>query len=291
MYNFLISRLDPILYFHTMKTFILLFLLTASHLLTAQPLTVLTYNIRLDNPGDGDDAWPKRRDFLAAQIRFHAPEVFGVQEALHQQMEYLAETLPEYAWVGGGRDDGKQAGEYSALFYRKDRFEALFSGTFWLSETPDKPSKGWDAALNRVCTYALLQDKKTQQKTWVFNTHLDHMGQEARRRSAELIVQKSKAFNTDDTPVIVMGDLNAHPDEAPIEVMKNAFTDARDASAEPPFGPTGTFNGFNFYDPVTRRIDYVFIKGLKVSQYAVLSDSKDCHYPSDHLPVLVRFVR
>ena len=266
--------------------FVLAFMAVSLH---AQPHTVLTYNIRLDNPADGDDAWPKRRDYLAGQIRFYAPEVFGVQEALHHQLIYLAETLPEYAWVGGGRDDGKQAGEYSALFYQKDRFNALSSGTFWLSETPQKPSIGWDAALKRVCTYALLQVKKTKQKTWVFNTHFDHMGQEARKRSAELIVQKSKEFNTDGHPVIVMGDLNANPDEAPIEVMKNAYTDAREASAEPPFGPTGTFNGFNFHDPVTRRIDYVFFKGLKVRQYAVLSDSKDCHYPSDHLPVLVRF--
>jgi endonuclease/exonuclease/phosphatase family metal-dependent hydrolase len=272
-----------------MKTLVLFLLLSASQLLHAQPQTVITYNIRFDNPADGDDAWPKRRDFLAAQIRFHAPDVFGVQEALYRQLEYLDTTLKSYTWVGGARDDGKQAGEYSALFYQKDRFKALSSGTFWLSETPEKPSKGWDAALNRVCTYALLQDKKTKQKTWVFNTHFDHMGQEARRRSAELIVQKSKELNTDGYPVIVMGDLNANPDEAPIEVMKKAFTDAQEASAEPPFGPTGTFNGFNFHDPVTRRIDYVFVKGLKVRQYAVLSDSKDCHYPSDHLPVLVRF--
>jgi endonuclease/exonuclease/phosphatase family metal-dependent hydrolase len=272
-----------------MKTIALACLLAASGLLYAQPQSVLTYNVRLDTPADGEDAWPKRRDFLAAQIRFHNPDVFGVQEALHGQMEYLTAALPAYTWVGVARDDGKQAGEYSALFYRKDRFEALSSGTFWLSETPDVPSKGWDAALNRVCTYALLKDKKTGKKTWVFNTHFDHKGEEARRRSAGLIVQKTRELNTKNDPVVVMGDFNANPDEAPVTVLKSAFADARDAGVEPPFGPEGTFNGFNFYDPVTRRIDYVFVQNLKVRQYAVLSDNKNCRYPSDHLPVLVRF--
>lgn len=266
--------------------FLLCFALPAAA--TAQPLRFLTYNIRYDNPGDGDDAWPKRRDYLAAQIGFYAPDLFGIQEGLHHQVEFLAQQLPQYAWVGAGRDDGRQAGEYSALFYRRDRFRLLDSGTFWLSETPGQPSKGWDAALNRVCTYALLRDSVTGQQLWVFNTHFDHIGQEARRQSAALIIQKIREKNPENKPVVVMGDFNAEPSEAPVATMKNALADTQDASETPAFGPSGTFNGFKFHEPVTRRIDYIFAggTGLRVLRHAVLSDSKDCHYPSDHLPVM-----
>ncbi|MCC7506497.1 MAG: endonuclease/exonuclease/phosphatase family protein [Saprospiraceae bacterium] len=266
--------------------FLLCFALPAAA--TAQTLRFLTYNIRYDNPGDGDDAWPKRRDYLAAQIGFYAPDVFGIQEGLHHQVEFLAQQLPQYAWVGAGRDDGRQAGEYSALFYRRDRFRLLDSGTFWLSETPGQPSKGWDAALNRVCTYALLRDSVTGQQLWVFNTHFDHIGQEARRQSAALIIQKIREKNPENKPVVVMGDFNAEPSEAPVATMKNALTDTQEASETPAFGPSGTFNGFKFHEPVTRRIDYIFTggTGLRVLRHAVLSDSKDCHYPSDHLPVM-----
>jgi len=268
--------------------FLLCFALPAAA--TAQPLRFLTYNIRYDNPGDGEDAWPKRRDFLVGQLRFHAPDIFGIQEGLHRQVEHLSEQLPAYTRVGVGRDDGKQSGEYSALFFQKKRFGLLASGTFWLSETPDTASKGWDAALPRVCTFARLHDSLSGKKLWVFNTHFDHIGKEARRRSAELILLKIKEKNTAGEPVLLMGDFNAEPEEEPVAVLTRELQDARSVSTEPPFGPEGTFNAFNFYDPVRRRIDYIFLneKALKVRQYAVLSDSRDCHYPSDHLPVLAR---
>ncbi len=253
-----------------------------------QSLRCLTYNIRYDNPGDGDDAWPKRREFLAAQIQFHAPDVFGIQEGLLRQVDYLKETLPEFAMVGVGRDDGKEAGEFSALFYRLDRFKLLDSGTFWLSDTPDKPSKGWDAALERICTWALLLDKRSRKKVWVFNTHYDHIGQLARKASSELILKQIAAKNTKNDAVVVMGDLNSEPADAPIATFKTQLLETKEASLMPAFGPSGTFNAFEFHKPVTTRIDYIFVgKGkFKVKQFAVLSDSKDCHYPSDHLPVL-----
>lgn len=253
-----------------------------------QSLRCLTYNIRYDNPGDGDDAWPKRREFLAAQIRFHAPDVFGIQEGLLRQVNYLKETLPEFAMVGVGRDDGKEAGEFAALFYRPSRFKLLDSGTFWLSDTPEKPSKGWDAALERICTWALLLDKRSHKKVWVFNTHYDHIGQLARKASSELILKQIAAKNTKNDAVVVMGDLNSEPADAPMTTFNTQLLDTKAASLIPAFGPSGTFNAFEFQKPVTRRIDYIFIgKGkFKVKQFAVLSDSKDCHYPSDHLPVL-----
>lgn len=254
------------------------------------PLSALTYNIRYDNPGDGEDAWPVRREFLVAQLRFYKPDLFGIQEGLHRQVEYLSEQLPAFQRVGGGRDDGKEAGEYSALYFRKARFGLLASGTFWLSETPDTSSKGWDAALPRVCTWAHLHDSLAGKKIWVFNTHFDHIGKEARRRSAELIIRKIREMNTEKEPIILMGDFNSEPDEAPAKLLSRAFMDTRKVSEEPSFGPEGTFNAFKFNEPVKRLIDYIFIneKGLRVKQHAVLSDSRNCHYPSDHLPVLAR---
>jgi endonuclease/exonuclease/phosphatase family metal-dependent hydrolase len=254
-----------------------------------QSATFLTYNIRYDTPNDSADAWPERRDFLAGQLRFHKPDVFGIQEGLRRQVEYLQQELPDYKHVGVGRDDGREAGEYSALFYRADRFRALESGTFWLSETPDKVSKGWDAALPRICTWALLEDSAAGSRMWVFNTHFDHIGKAARKASAALILQKISEKNTTGDPVVLMGDFNAEPEEEPIAVLQTTLNEARDASREPPFGPEGTFNGFKFREPVNRRIDYIFVSpGQHVLQYAVLSDSRNCHYPSDHLPVLVR---
>ncbi|MEZ4964923.1 MAG: endonuclease/exonuclease/phosphatase family protein [Saprospiraceae bacterium] len=262
-------------------------LFLAGALRSQQEMTFLTYNIRYDNPGDGADAWPVRRDFLAAQLRFHAPDVFGIQEGLLHQLEYLDAALPVYTRVGQGRDaDG--GGEYSALYFRRDRFGLLDSGTFWLSETPEKPSKDWDAALNRICTYAHLHDSLSGKTLWVFNTHFDHIGKEARKQSAALILKKIAEKNPGGEPAVLMGDLNAEPEEAPIAVLKEKMKDAREISKEPPFGPVGTFNGFKFHEPVTRRIDYIFTTGMSVRQYAVLSDALDCHYPSDHLPVLAR---
>lgn len=235
--------------------FIFSFAALSPTLAQAQPeLTALTYNIRYDNPGDGEDAWPKRRDFLAGQLRFHAPDIFGIQEGLHRQLEYLSEQLPAYTRVGVGRDDGKQGGEYSALFFLKKRFGLLASGTFWLSETPDTVSKGWDAALPRVCTFAHLHDSLSGKKLWVFNTHFDHIGKEARRRSAELILLKIKEKNTANEPVVLMGDFNAEPQEEPVAVLTHELRDARSMSLEPPFGPEGTFNAFKFNEPVKRRI-------------------------------------
>jgi endonuclease/exonuclease/phosphatase family metal-dependent hydrolase len=259
--------------------------------LHAQPVTLITYNIRYDNPADGDDAWPKRRDFLAAQLRFHAPDVFGIQEGLKSQLDFLQEQLPDYTCVGVGRDDGREAGEYSALFFRTDRFRALESGTFWLSTTPDTVSKGWDAALPRICTWALLEDTVAGRKIWVFNTHFDHIGQQARQASAELILKKIREKNTSAYPVALLGDFNAGPDSGPIDMLSTELRDARTLSQATPFGPQGTFNGFRFHEPVALRIDFIFVSpDVTVQKYAVLSDSKDCHYPSDHLPVLAKII-
>lgn len=257
--------------------------------LNAQDLSVMTYNIKLDYPKEGENSWTNRKPFLINQIKFYEPDVLGVQEAMPNQMKEMDSLLEDYSYVGVGRDDGKDSGEYSAIFYKKDNLKVLESSTFWLSETPQKVSMGWDAVCNRVCTYALFKNKRTKQKFWVFNTHFDHVGEIARKASAILLIQKIKELNTKNLPVILMGDFNLEPESENIKYITTHLKDSKEVSLSKPFGPSGTFNGFNFHEPVTRRIDYIFVSSkIKVNTHAVLSDNWDCKYPSDHLPVYVK---
>jgi endonuclease/exonuclease/phosphatase family metal-dependent hydrolase len=249
-------------------------------------LSFLTYNLRLNVASDSANAWPYRKNFLVEQLKFYGPDIFGTQEGLPEQISFMDEQLSAYDYVGIGRE--ANGGEYSALFYKKDRFNVLKKNTFWLSETPDTISMGWDAACLRICTYAHLQDKNSRKKFWVFNTHLDHMGNIARIESIKLITTRIEELTTDKEPVILMGDFNAPPESELIKLTEQQFTNTEDICETKPYGPCGTFNGFDFYTPVTQKIDYIFIKNpvlCKVKKHAVLSDSKDCRYPSDHLPV------
>ncbi len=250
---------------------------------------VMTYNIKLDHPKVGPNSWDNRKDLIVSQINFYEPDIFGVQEALPNQMQYLDGILENYNFIGVGRDDGKDEGEYSAIFYKVDLFKVLESNTFWLSETPDEVSMGWDAVCNRICTYALLENRKTKQRFWVFNTHFDHVGKEARMESPKLILKKMDILNRENLPVVLMGDFNLESETEHIQILKNNLFDAKDVSETKPFGPSGTYNGFHFEKPVTLTIDYVFVskQNISIKKYGVLSDSKDCKYPSDHLPIIV----
>jgi len=257
--------------------------------ITGQNLKLITYNIRFDNPNDGENAWSNRKEFLCTQLAFYEPDVFGIQEALPNQVQDISNALTKYAFVGIARD-GNEKGESSNIFFKKDKFKLLEQNTFWLSETPEKISKGWDAALNRICTYVLLKDNKTKQSFWIFNTHLDHQGETARTNSIKLILSKIATLNTKNYPVIFMGDFNLEPSEERIINLKKILIDSQDISEEKPFGPTGTFNAFKHNEAVTKRIDYIFLSkesNIKVKKYGVLSDSKDLKYPSDHLPVYI----
>lgn len=255
-------------------------------MLQAQHVKVMTYNIRFDNPQDGADAWENRKQQVAEQLMFYEPAVFGIQEGLHHQVQYLNESLPPYQYEGVGRDDGKTGGEYSAIFYDNRRFSLLKANTFWLSKTPQEPSVGWDAAMERICTYVLLEDREHQQPIWFFNTHFDHVGEQSRYQSAQLILKKIDELNPNGYPVVLMGDLNAEPGDAPIDTLSERMQDAFSVTEKPAFGPTGTYNGFHFDRPVERRIDYIFVRGAAVVRYGVLSDPEDMHYPSDHFPVM-----
>jgi endonuclease/exonuclease/phosphatase family metal-dependent hydrolase len=271
-----------------MKISTLILLIFAFNLTIGQNIQVITYNIRFNNSDDGVNAWPNRSKEVAALLEFHQPDVFGLQEALIGQIEDLQAKLPKMKWVGIGRDDGKKAGEFSPIFYNAEKYKAIKQGSFWLSQTPEKPGLGWDAACNRVCTWILLETEKKDRQFMVFNTHFDHKGNKAREESAKLILRKIKELNMDNLPVILTGDFNLTPEQAPIAAITKELKDSREISKKAPYGPSGTFNNFEFNSPLKDRIDYVFVNDqVEVKQYAVLSDSKDQRYPSDHLPVFV----
>jgi endonuclease/exonuclease/phosphatase family metal-dependent hydrolase len=253
----------------------------------AQTTKLMTYNIRLDMQSDGENRWENRKEMLTGQVLFHKPDFLGVQEALPNQMDYLAKTLTQYAFIGEGRDGGNK-GEYSAIFYNATKYKVIEQATFWLSETPEKVSKGWDAAYNRICTYGLFEDRNSGAKIYIFNTHFDHIGTQARINSAKLILEKMSEINRPGIPFILMGDFNLEQESEGIQLLSSHLDDSKTV-AKTVFGPDGTFNAFEFTKPVVKRIDYIFVpeSGVVVNKYAVLSDSKDCRYPSDHLPVCV----
>jgi endonuclease/exonuclease/phosphatase family metal-dependent hydrolase len=254
----------------------------------------MTFNLRLDVASDGPNAWPHRRDWVAALIRFHAPDAVGVQEALAHMLTDLDARLPGFARVGVGRADGHAGGEFSAILYRTDRLELLDSGTFWLSPTPEAPgSKGWDAAIERIATWGRFRDRRTGCTHVHLNTHFDHIGEQARQESARLIRLRLGSI-AGRLPVIVTGDLNADPQSAPYRIFTRdtiasasaPLRDALAASRDGHYGPTSTWNAFQAIEP-GRRIDYVLVSTpIPVLSHGILPDSWDGRFPSDHLPVL-----
>lgn len=269
--------------------FALLILLVANQSFAQQnlPINLMTYNIRYNNDGDGENAWKHRKGNVKALIKFHDVEILCVQEALAAQYdELLIDT--DFESIGVGRNDGKRKGEFSPIYFNKNRFTKKDGGYFWLSETPNVPSKGWDAKIVRICTWVRLYDKSNNKELLVFNTHYDHLGVQARIESAKLIKQKIQEI-APTLPVVYAGDLNVTPETEAIATIKSFLADSREISLEPPYGPEGTFNGFKFDSPLKQRIDYVFVnKGFNVLKYAVLTDSKERKYFSDHLPVFVK---
>jgi endonuclease/exonuclease/phosphatase family metal-dependent hydrolase len=251
-------------------------------------LRVMSYNVRYDNPGDGDNRWSNRKEGLTQLIAYHAPDLLGTQEVLYNQLQDMEKALPQYAWYGAGRDDGKQAGEYSAVFYNKERFTLLDKGTFWLSAEPGKPGKGWDAAIVRVCSWVKLKDKNTGQDFFMYNTHFDHVGVKAREQSAALIVKKIGEISG-SLPVILTGDFNTPDTAAPYQtiISSQMLKDAKTVSKTGHYGPDGSFSTFEVASKLGERIDYIFINNrYEVLRHAILTDSRNGRYPSDHLPVI-----
>ena len=251
-------------------------------------LKVMTYNMRLDVASDGENAWPNRKDFFSSQVLFLEPDIMGVQEARPNQIEDLNNSLTDYKYIGTGRD-GNNKGEYSAIYYNSKKVKVEQENTFWLSKTPSEMSKGWDSAYPRICTFGLFTVLENNQKIWVFNTHLDHIGPEAQKEGTKLILDKISLVNKENLPVVVMGDFNVEPNSEVISSTKTTMDDSKDI-AKVKFGSDGTFNGFKYNELATRRIDYILISklsNLKVNKYAVFSSAIDFKFPSDHFPVFV----
>lgn len=262
-------------------------LMLTSQLFFSQDLKVMTYNIRLSLESDKENSWDNRKEDALALMNYYHPDYFGVQEAVPQQMTDIKTTLTDYDYVGVGRDDGKNQGEYSAIFYDKTKLEVTKSGTFWLSETPEKPSKGWDAAYNRVCTYAFFKIKKTGKQFLAMNLHFDHVGDVARVNSAKLILEKIKELNPKNLPLTLTGDFNLTDDAEPIKIISKSLDNAFYHSKKPHYGPIGTFTAFDVNTVPKERIDYIFVKGFDVLSNRTINDRREnLLYPSDHFPVL-----
>ena len=271
------------MYIRKCALFVVSILLAAT--MQAQQLNVGTYNLRFDNPRDSGNLWVNRAPIVAGLIKFHAFDVFGTQEGLLNQLEDIKTALPEYAYYGIGRDDGKNKGEHSAIFYKKAKFTVVKSGDFWLSTTPEQPGPGWDAHINRICSWLLLQDKQSKKQFYFFNVHYDHQGVEARRQSSQLILQKIKAI-AGKVPAIFTGDLNGgHQSQWYLALKQSGFLkDTYDQVT--PYENNGTFNGFGGTVTTSEVIDHIFITAaFKVQQWGILSDSYRGKYPSDHFPV------
>lgn len=252
-------------------------------------IRVMSFNIRYNEPRDGVNAWPNRKQKVADVIRFHKADLVGVQEALIGQLEDLEKALPDFAWCGVGRTDGKRDGEFSAILYRKQRFKILECKTFWLSETPDAAgSKGWDAAFPRIVTFAKFRDNRSKKTFYHFNTHFDHMGVKARLESAKMIIGRIKNASG-GAQSILTGDLNVKEDTEAYKTLAAAdsgLKDARYTSINGHFGGNSSFNAFKEMQP-GNKIDYIFVTpGIRVFEHGILSDNWDGLWASDHLPVL-----
>ncbi len=252
-------------------------------------IRVMTFNIRYNEPRDGVNAWGNRKQKVADVIRFHKADLVGVQEAQIGQLEDLEKLLPALSWCGVGRTDGKRDGEFSAILYRKERFQLLECKTIWLSETPDVAgSKGWDAAFPRIVTRAKLRDRRTKRTFFHFNTHFDHIGVKARSESAKMIIGRIRSASA-GTQSILTGDLNVKEDTEAYRTLTardSGLRDARYISKNGHFGGTSTFNAFKEMQPAMK-IDFIFVTpGIDVFEHGVLSDNWDGLWASDHLPVL-----
>ena len=253
-------------------------------------IKVMSYNIRLSSgtiEADSIYHWEHRKQASLELMHQEQPTVFGLQEACPDQMDYMVENLPEFGYIGVGRDDGKRKGEFMSIFYKKDEVELIDGGTFWLSPTPDEVTMGWDAVCYRTCTWALMHDKATGKQFAMLNTHLDHRGEEAREQSIVLIVNKIKELVPEGVPILLTGDFNSTTDSEIYAPLKAVADDAREVATES--DRRGTFNGWGKASSV---IDHIFVRGVEVDRFKVLCDKNyGAPYISDHYPVVadVRF--
>jgi len=259
-------------------------------------IKVMTFNIRCQSGEKADDInyWGGRKYLVAELIDKYNPDIIGMQEVEKRQIDDLEVLLEEYSWVGVGRDDGEEAGEFSPIFFNNSKFDVEWDSTFWLSPTPKIPSNGWDANLNRIVTYALIKNKADKNEFYFLNTHFDHQGDTARVESAKLLVQKVREL-PNYYPVIITGDFNCTFDSDPYKVITEDTTstgnpllfDAQYISATPHFGGMNSFNGFGKIEEPDRKIDFIFVNDkVLVFTHGIIKDKINGLYSSDHFPVL-----
>lgn len=265
---------------------VLLALIFLPHL-QAQEMNIMTFNIRYATPNDKENQWEYRKEELTDHLKAYKPDIFGLQEAVKSQLDFIDQKLSDYAYVGVAREDGKESGEYSPLFYNTLTYNLITQSTFWLAENTACCELGWDAAYKRVCTYALFEHKASKRKFWVFNTHFDHKGEVAREKSGELILEQIEKINQENFPVVLMGDFNALPDSKVILNMKTKMKDGMEFASEDFAGAIGTFNGFDPNYSKDVRIDYIFVKDFVINAYMHLRDKRlNGLFISDHFAVM-----
>ena len=252
-------------------------------------LKIATFNLRMDTPSDGENAWFHRKDMVNDLIRFYGFDLFGTQEGFTHQLNDIL-RLSDYRFIGVGRDDGKDAGEHCAIFYRSDRFKVLDQGDFWLSEHPEKPGRGWDGACcNRICTWGKFEDLKNHKQFYFFNVHYEYEGDVARRESSNLMISRIKSI-AGNQPVFLTGDFNAFPTEEPIRILNDSgfLNDSYKITKEAPFGPVCTYHGYDSTIKTEERLDYIWVTdSIQIDKYGVLTNTLYGHTPSDHFPVMV----
>ena len=261
------------------------FLITFSCSNSTKTIKIMSYNIRVETNEDGINEWSKRKKGLVYLIKKSNPDILGIQEGLPNQILYLSKHLDEYSMIGEGRD-GKDEGEYSAIYYKNKKLKLEKDETFWLSETPKKPSVGWDAALKRIATVGVFTTLNSNKKLVVYNSHFDHIGKIAREKSVNVIINHIEVNDYFKNAIIVMGDFNSVSSETPIKLLKENLDDSfNDIHQKRPFG---TFNGFDLKSKLTRRIDYIFTKNIDVYKYKHISEKlPNGRWPSDHLPIFI----
>lgn len=250
--------------------------------------SLMTYNLRCNTENDKDNWWEYRKEEVAELILRYEPDILGIQEGLHGQVEFLNQKLKYYKYIGVGRDDGKIKGEFTALLYNTNTYKLIQNYTYWLSETPEEVSVGWDAAMERIVTYGSFVNRQSSDTLHVFNCHYDHIGQEARENSSRLILSLIERNNLQNAQLVVMGDFNARPEDRSITILTESLQDSYTSVLKDPQGPVGTFNNFDPQHQLTDRIDYILVRNLAVQSYRAIDDKRtNGLYPSDHLPVLV----
>ena len=252
-------------------------------------LSIISYNIKYDNKLDNINTWEARRNDLLNIFKDNEPSFIGIQEGLQHQVDYIKLNLPNYDYIGSGRDDGKTKGEFCAIYYDSSEYNLLKQSTFWLSSNPLEVSVGWDAALERICTYGYFEHKNSDKRIWVFNTHFDHIGRISREASSKLILDQISKLNGFSEPTVVMGDFNDLPNSLTIQTLNKKLDDAMKINSVDHIGPIGTFNGFNVSDPISKRIDYIFVKKMEILSHQHLDMRlRNGNHISDHLPVIIK---